>query len=370
MQIEDLGNILLETVEHAVFVLEPDAQGRVVYADISEYGARVVDRTRADFIGKTAPEIYQHELGQLAYEHHLNCLRTRKAFAYEILLNLGEDHRLIRTTLRPVLNASGCVKQIIGSSIDLSNGQPFQAAENDLDQLREEMEQFISMAAHDLRSPMLQVSQIAAFLREDLGDSAGSTLPLIEMLEQVGEKTLRLIGDVLNHAQNASLAPTKAEFDFGALVDDIGGSLDPMDKARITPTRARVRGDFNATQVILRNLVDNALKHGPAGSATKSTIDVDLKPRSPGYYEVTVSDNGPGIDDPTKLLSAGQKSKAQSGFGLMGIRRLIHARGGSFTVTNRTDQTGAMITFALPGEVLPACEPTRSTAEVAQPGLH
>jgi len=366
MQIENLGRVLLENVEQAVFILVPDGAERVVYADISAYGARVVGRTRCDFIGSTASEVYGSDLGDLAYSHHVNCLQTRKSSAYEILLPIGGGHRLIRTTLRPTLDNAGEVLFIVGSSVDLSSGQPFQPAQDDIERMRAEMEQFISMAAHDLRSPMLQVSQIAGFLREDLGDSAHSTLPLIEMLEQVGEKTLRLIGDVLNHAQNTSSAQANSEFSFGGLVDDISASLDPMNNAQINPTRAWVRGDLTATQVILRNLLDNALKQGPASGRSGSEIDVTLKPRAPGYYEVTVTDNGPGIDDPAMLFAGGETSKSESGFGLMGIRRLIHARRGSFTVTNRSDTSGAQITFALPGDVLPSAPMSKPTGKATQ----
>lgn len=351
---QNSDDILLASMEHAVFILKPDTTGIPRYCGMSLFAARVIGREMEEIIGHTASEVYPGRLGTIAYNHHVICAETLQPTAYEIMLPLDQGNSLIRTTLRPVLHPDGTLDRIVGSSADISGTQVFQARQVDHSRMDAEMEQFISMAAHDLRSPMLQICQIASFLREDIGAEHAALSPMIDMLDQVGERALRLIGDVLDHAQTASLGICETEFDFGALVADLAGLMDPHATAEVECTQAWLRGDQTATQIILRNLIDNALKYGRPLKDGQSILSIQLRQLDEDFVEVVVDDNGLGIDDPTLLFLSGQKSSAKGGFGLLGIRRLIHARGGTFKVSNRVQQSGTKVIFTLPGQVMPA----------------
>ena len=69
-------------------------------------------------------------------------------------------------------------------------------------------------------------------------------------------------------------------------------------------------------------------------------------------FEISVEDNGEGFADPDQVFSETRRNLSQGGFGMLGIRRLIQARGGTLTASNKTHETGARISFALPGQVL------------------
>ena len=107
-------------------------------------------------------------------------------------------------------------------------------------------------------------------------------------------------------------------------------------------------------QVII-NLVDNAIKHTPAGSDIKITAE-----RRSGYVSVHVADTGNGIPDHIKpcvfeMFYTGDNKIADSrrslGLGLALCKSIIHAHGGEITLMDNLPH-GSIFTFTIPsGEV-------------------
>ena len=107
-------------------------------------------------------------------------------------------------------------------------------------------------------------------------------------------------------------------------------------------------------QVII-NLVDNAIKFTPVGSR----IDIRIRRRG-AFVEVSVADDGPGIDDARKerifdMFYSGANRIADSrrslGLGLSLCRSIVTAHGGAITVSDNAPK-GTVFTFTLPaGEV-------------------
>ena len=223
----------------------------------------------------------------------------------------------------------------------------------ELDTINNELETYVSLAAHDLRAPMRNVAQIADLLREDFQDLGDGKLDLINLLEDIGKKATRLIGDVLSHAEAVSRVEEISEFSFGDLVRDILALLDPTGSCVVVCSEATVRGDKTATQIILRNLVDNAMKYfeSPASGpdAVPLQLDIRILASDDDYFYVSVADNGSGFSDPARLFLDSGELRCDSGYGLLGVRRLITARGGSLSVANREEGSGAEVSFSLPG---------------------
>lgn len=358
---------ILEFIEHPVFVLEPDAKGEPRYTSFNSFACRVLGKREAEIIGLTALELYGGRLGNIAYRHHRETLRSGEARVYEILLPIEGRQILVRTSLHPVCHPSGQVIRIIGSSLDVSGNQLLREMQAEAQTMQNEMEDFINLAAHDLRAPMRNVSQIAQMLRDDFEDHGDGKLELIDLLAEVGEKAMALIGDVLSQAQAGATAQPIVEFDFGELVEEIMILLDPQQRCSVAFDRGLVSGDRTAVQIILRNLLENAIKYGrrwddaPAHDCTQ--VEISLADGQDGFFEVVIRDNGAGFDDPALLFLDKGKLRTGSGFGLFGVRRLIYARGGELSVANRGNDAGAAIAFSLPGRVR-RMQPVRPEATV------
>ena len=102
---------------------------------------------------------------------------------------------------------------------------------------------------------------------------------------------------------------------------------------------------------VLVNLIDNAIKYTPAGS----TIRI-CGCREDGKAKISVTDNGPGIDDEMKphifeMFYTGKNTIADShrslGLGLALCRTIVEAHGGRLMLTDHMPH-GCTFTFTLP----------------------
>ncbi len=292
--------------------------------------------------------MYPGTFGEIAYNHHCEVLTLGKPRTYELTLPLGGTNRSVRTHLKPALDDQGRVSRLIGTSQDISAEYGVRTAQASSVMLNTELEEFVSLAAHDLRSPIRNVHALANMLREDLPDLAGPQLLILNKLETVAEKAMVLISDVLNHTQATGASQSIEDFELSALCRDITQMLDPIGALRIKVDELWLFGDKIATQIVLRNLIDNALKHNEEQSLT---LSVSAKMAGPENYQITIADDGVGFPDPTIAFLEGAAYRQENGFGLLGVSRLVKARHGTITAENASDGTGAVVILTLPGKV-------------------
>ena len=114
-----------------------------------------------------------------------------------------------------------------------------------------------------------------------------------------------------------------------------------------------VKIDARLVVQVIINIVENAIKYTPSGSAiTVSTA------RRGNWVEVQIADDGPGISDEMKervfdMFYSGANKVADSrrslGLGLALCKSIVTAHGGTITVTDNVPH-GAVFTFTLPME--------------------
>ena len=78
-------------------------------------------------------------------------------------------------------------------------------------------------------------------------------------------------------------------------------------------------------------------------------LDISILASDDDYFYVSVADNGAGFGDPALVFAEKTTACSDGGYGLLGVRRLITARGGSLSVSNRENGQGAEVSFSLPG---------------------
>jgi signal transduction histidine kinase len=149
----------------------------------------------------------------------------------------------------------------------------------------------------------------------------------------------------------------KDELDLGTLAADCAREMQPLASRRGSqvlvvegPDPALARGDEGRVLQVLRVLVDNALRHTPAGSTVTLCTET-----TPWGASIIVSDNGPGI--PSELLERvferfyrGPGAAARgSGLGLAIARELAERMEGRLLVTSGPE--GTRFALELPGGV-------------------
>lgn len=221
----------------------------------------------------------------------------------------------------------------------------------------------LSMAAHDLRNPLVSIRALTNLLRtgavggvtaeqrdvlDTVYDASQSMLDLVnELLEasvlETGALRLNLTPTLLAELVSTSvkLNSATAEKKGSHIVWQPGllpGEL-PLDKARV--------------RQVLNNLIDNAIKFSPPGSTI--TIETEF---APNHCSVAVRDQEPGIPDSERARlfkdfgrtsvrpTAGEPS---TGLGLSICRRIMQAHSGSIFAENLPGGGAEFrITFPLP----------------------
>ena len=226
-----------------------------------------------------------------------------------------------------------------------------------LAEMTQEMQQFLYLASHDLRSPLVTIEGFASRLltrhAEECGDEARHSL---ERIRAGVHSMARLIESLLrlSRANTAELKP--AALDMGEVVAEVARDLEQLAadagvRFDIQPDLPPAWGDRRAAHEILLNLVTNGIKY-------RGDIDpcvwIRGQPRD-GGMEFAVRDNGIGIEA-DKLDSVFQMfTRAEAsgrpglGIGLTGAKRLVERHGGRIWVESVRGQ-GSTFHFILPNQ--------------------
>ena len=233
------------------------------------------------------------------------------------------------------------------------------AARSERESVLARQRRFVADASHELRTPLTSVLANLELLAErsevgglssDLGDAARSAL-------RSSQRMRRLVADLLLLARtDVGRMPSRESIDLAQIVVDAAGELGPVSGEHeivIDAEPARVCAARDELHRVTINLIENAIKHTPAGT------QINVLTRARGE-EVTlvVEDDGPGV--PRELAPTlferfvrGDGDRGGSfGLGLAIVKAVAEAHGGSVTLdaASRDGHTGARFVVRLPAD--------------------
>jgi len=206
--------------------------------------------------------------------------------------------------------------------------------------------------AHDMRSPITAIRghlELAATHPDALDRQEAVAVALDGV-----DKLLRVLDANLDiaEAQGGALALNFEDLDLTHLADEMISFYMPVAEEKglnffLAPSPVvTVRGDANLFRRVLANLLDNAVRHLPAGCRVEVKVE-----QTSGGVRLTVADDGPGFPDDLQerafdRFARGQSSEG-SGLGLALVRAVARAHGGDATLA-RSHLGGAMVCLDLP----------------------
>lgn len=218
-------------------------------------------------------------------------------------------------------------------------------------------DEFIGIAAHELRTPITTLSLYAQLLAEKF--KRGVDKATREMMDDIKNETDRLthiVDDLLtmNSVQAGTLVLNEGEFDAADLAKHVIKSLLGFTKAHRFILRDNLKrlvvGDQDRVRQVLLNILENAIKYAPKGK-----IIVTIAPQK-GRALISVQDSGPGIkkSDYRKIFESRYRAHDQKkvkakglGLGLYISARVIRAHGQRLWVESELGK-GSTFYFTLP----------------------
>ncbi|MDP9325240.1 MAG: HAMP domain-containing histidine kinase, partial [Candidatus Dormibacteraeota bacterium] len=230
-----------------------------------------------------------------------------------------------------------------------------------LEEVNQLKSNFMKTASHELRTPMTVLSGYMDMMSDgSLGDVPdGWAKPISQVKLKVVELN-RLVQMMLDasRSESADLKLNIEDTDIAPVLElaiaaqeadaERAGANLQFDVPR-EPVTARF--DRDKILVVLRNLVENAVKYSPAGSA----IDIGQQ-EVDGTVKIWVADRGPGIPAGDKAHIFEQFYRVQrpeqeaiggTGLGLYIVRQLTEAQGGTIAIEDRSGG-GSIFTITLP----------------------
>ncbi|GAB2952156.1 sensor histidine kinase [Streptomyces heilongjiangensis] len=234
---------------------------------------------------------------------------------------------------------------------------------DDMSAREEASRRFVADMSHELRTPLTAITAVTEVLEEELDAETGSVDPMIEPAVRLVVSETRRLNDLVENLMEVTrfdAGTARLVLDDVDIADQITACIDArawLDAVELDAERGIMANlDPRRLDVILANLIGNALKHG--GSPVR--VSVREGDKNDADLLIEVRDHGPGIPedvlphvfDRFYKASASRPRSEGSGLGLSIALENAHIHGGAITAAN-SPEGGAVFTLRLPRDAAP-----------------
>ena len=224
---------------------------------------------------------------------------------------------------------------------------------------RKSLEAFLSMASHELKTPITAISAYSELIEEEINaglqenESAGYIVKLKSNLQRLQNLVNELLD--VSRIQSGKLEFTFKRFSYASFLNNCVDNLKlvfPNHRLHISiATKNYVYADKERLEQVLNNLISNAVKYAPG------EVDIWLEVREEKNKIITVvRDQGIGIPEEKQKnlfqrfvrLESKNYRTAGLGLGLYICKEIIQAHKGEIGVKNDPDKRGTLFYFSLP----------------------
>lgn len=265
------------------------------------------------------------------------------------------DHKPKLLTQNQIRSLDALSKQVMNLFKLRKNKLLLEKAVMSLKEKNQELESFAFMAAHDIKSPLINISSLARLFIENYGskiDREGQIM--LEFIESSSDKLRGLVDGLLAFSRSENLLKEqKSWIDLEALTNDIADlfSYENDLKISLISSLNEIYGSRIAIDQILINLVANAIKYND-----KNSVEIEIGiSKDNTTYEIYVQDNGLGIakEYQEKIFKifevVAEKDKfgqTGNGIGLATVKKIVKKMGGTIRVESEVGK-GSKFIFTL-----------------------
>jgi len=268
---------------------------------------------------------------------------------------------------------SECFNSMIDSIRDHNRRQTeltkqLEAANEELKQKDRLKDEFINVAAHELRTPIQPILGLSEVLRSRKVSDMGLNIADDEFLSIIirnAKRLQQLSADILDIAkiEGHTLILKKEQFDVNEIISDaVVDYRNQIEKDgkngnewnllyKNSGQDIFIEADKGRITQVISNLVSNAVKFTKVGTVTVSAEKVEENDRQ--QVIISIKDTGTGIDPEmlpklfTKFATKSDKGTG-IGLGLFISKSIVEAHGGRIWAENNKDGKGATFAFSMP----------------------
>ena len=224
-----------------------------------------------------------------------------------------------------------------------------------LKEIQRMKDEFINVAAHELRTPIQPILGLSEILHTKIKDI--EQRQLLDTITRNAKRLQRLTDDILDvtKIESQSLKLNKERFNVNELIPNIiDGYRNYIEKDNVqvkllyepnNKDNIFVEADRGRIIQVISNLIGNAIKFTKEGTISVITEEKD------NQVVVSLKDTGTGIDPeilPQLFSKFVTKSFQGIGLGLFISKSIVEAHGGRIWAENNSDNRGATFSFSLP----------------------
>jgi two-component system, LuxR family, sensor kinase FixL len=358
-------NHLKSAIDEAAIVAITDKHGTITY--VNDKFCAISKYSKDDLLGQNHRIINSGFHSKEFFNEMWKTISSGKTWEGEIR-NRAKDGSIywVHTTIVPFLDVKKKPVQYVAVRYEITERmlaqEKLKIEARKLELSNRELQDFASVAAHDLQEPLRKIQSFADRLRAKSSDVLGAeTVDYLERIQKSAFRMQTLINDLLSYSRVTTKALPFISVNLNQVVAQVISDLE----VRIEKTKGKVEwGDLPTVEAdpvqmnqLFLNLINNALKfHKPeTPPVVKITSRIIKCTRgTPETCEISIADNGIGFDEKysDRIFTIFQRLHGRheyegTGIGLAVCRKIIERHDGDIA-TKSAPGLGATFIITIP----------------------
>ncbi|MFQ5672771.1 MAG: ATP-binding protein [Nitrospinales bacterium] len=267
------------------------------------------------------------------------------------LKKLNQDYLFIQKKLEEDIKKRKQLeeqRQTILADLEVTNRKLSQSNQN--------LNEFASIASHDLQEPLRKVIIFGDRLRDESTHLDGQSLDYITRMQKATARMQALIEGLLEYSRITVKARPFQLIDLNQIVNEVFIDLEtPLEESKATVnivSLPKLNADPLQMRQLFQNLIGNALKY--YRKDTHPIINITSRASGSGHFKISVEDNGIGFDEKykDKIFQPFQRLHGKSAYGGTGMglaicNKIIKRHNGKIEVKSTLNE-GTTFTLTLP----------------------
>ena len=341
-------------------IIEYDDKGR--YLKIASNNERLLALPKEQLIGKKLHDVFDNKKADFFLNAIKKCLAGNELVIIEYPLTIEKKKYWFTARISYKTQNS-----VIFNTYDITEKKEreelMERTTNQLKEINEMKDKFISVLAHDLRNPVTAQNALNSLILNEYDDMDDATRKdMLFALKDSSDNLSNLLENLLewSKSQLGKTSVLKEKINFGKEFSSlISENRVWANQKNITlnshVTAETVEADKHLTRTILRNLISNAIKFTQEGGTISISTEI-INENNTAYLKINIADSGIGISEekiqslfkPGKAISTyGTANEKGTGLGLLLCKEFAELQGGQLMVESTVNQ-GSTFSFTLP----------------------